>query len=175
MKMNLDSFIGVGVCVLGLIGAGYEIGTRSRMNAVCDKLDIAIDRLANDTDLDIPNKIIDQAVRKAVERESYNAVKRATDEVTCDIKREIENRVDIAVKHQYETISDEVTEQIAKNVAKLDEHRLKKEVVQKAKEQIADKFDNKLDDVLEEFNERLQNVGKIYQSIAKSFSKEEIL
>ena len=174
MKTNLDSFVGVGICVLGLVGVGYAVGVRSRMKSVCDKLDITIDRLANDTDIDIPDKIIDQAVQRAVERESYNAVKRATDEVTCDIKREIESRV-VAVKQQYDIISDGVTDQIAKNVAKIDESRLKKEVVQKAKEQIAEKFDDKLDGLLEEFNGNLQNVGRIYKSIAKSFSKEDIL
>lgn len=63
---------------------------------------------------------------------------------------------------------------LRKNVAKIDEARLKREVVTKAKEQIAEKFDDKLDDILEEFNGNLQNVGKIYKSIAKSFSKEEI-
>jgi len=63
---------------------------------------------------------------------------------------------------------------LRKNIAKIDEARLKREVVTKAKEQIAEKFDDKLDDILEEFNGNLQNVGKIYKSIAKSFSKEEI-
>ena len=33
-------------------------------------------------------------------------------------------------------------------------------------------FSHKLDDLLEEFNGNLQNVGKIYTSIAKSFTKE---
>ena len=69
---------------------------------------------------------------------------------------------------------DGVADQIAKNVAGIDESKLKKEVVQKAKEQIAEKFDDKLDDLLEEFNGNLQNVGKIYKSIARSFSKEDI-
>ena len=91
-----------------------------------------------------------------------------------DVKREIETRVGAAVKEHYDAISDGVTDQIAKSVAKIDESRLRKEVVQKAKEQIADKFDDKLDDILEEFNGNLQNVGKIYKSIAKSFSKEDI-
>lgn len=51
-------------------------------------------------------------------------------------------------------------------------HEYLNEVVEKAKKQIADEFDDKLDDLLEEFNGTLQNVGKIYTSIAKSFSKE---
>ena len=88
----------------------------------------------------------------------------------ADAKREIESRVGTAVKAQYDAISDGVADQIAKNVARIDESKLKKEVVQKAKEQIAEKFDDKL----EEFNGNLQNVGKIYKSIARSFSKEDI-
>lgn len=174
MKLNTDSFVGVGICILGLLGVGYAIGVHSRMKAVCDKLDTSIDRLANEAEVDIPAKVIDQAVQRAVDRESYFAVKRATDEVVDDVKREIEARVGAAVKEHYDAISDGVTDQIAKSVAKIDESRLKKEVVQKAKEQIADKFDDKLDDILEEFNGNLQNVGKIYKSIAKSFSKEDI-
>ena len=151
MRINADSFVGVGICILGLVGVGYAIGVHSKMKVMCD-----------------------QAVQKAVERESYSAVKRATEEVVADAKREIESRVGTAVKAQYDAISDGVADQIAKNVARIDESKLKKEVVQKAKEQIAEKFDDKLDDLLEEFNGNLQNVGKIYKSIARSFSKEDI-
>ena len=174
MKLNADSFVGVGICILGLLGVGYAIGVHSKMKTVCEKLDTSIDRLANDTEVDIPAKVIDQAVQRAVDRESYSAVKRATDEVMDDVKREIESRVGAVVKEHYDAISDGVTDQIAKNVAKIDEGRLRKEGVQTAKEQIAEKFDDKLDDILEEFNGNLQNVGKIYKSIAKSFSKEDI-
>lgn len=119
MRINADSFVGVGICILGLVGVGYAIGVHSKMKVMCDRLDTSIDNLANNTEIDIPAKVIDQAVQNAVERESYSAVKRATEEV-------------------------------------------------------AEKFDDKLDDLLEEFNGNLQNVGKIYKSIARSFSKEDI-
>lgn len=155
MRINTDSFVGIGICILGLVGVGYAIGVHSKMKVMCDRLDTSIDNLANNTEIDIPAKVIDQAVQKAVERE-------------------IESRVGTAVKAQYDAISDGVADQIAKNVARIDESKLKKEVVQKAKEQIAEKFDDKLDDLLEEFNGNLQNVGKIYKSIARSFSKEDI-
>jgi len=169
MRINADSFVGVGICILGLVGVGYAIGVHSKMKVMCDRLDTSIDNLANNTEIDIPAKVIDQAVQKAVERESYSAVKRATEEVVADAKREIESRVGTAVKAQYDAISDGVADQIAKNVARIDESKLKKEGVQKA-----EKFDDKLDDLLEEFNGNLQNVGKIYKSIARSFSKEDI-
>ena len=166
MRINADSFVSVGICILGLVGVGYAIGVHSKMKVMCDRLDTSIDNLANNTEIDIPAKVIDQAVQKAVERESYSAVKRATEEVVADAKREIESRVGTAVKAQYDAISDGVADQIAKNVARIDESKLKK--------QLAEKFDDKLDDLLEEFNGNLQNVGKIYKSIARSFSKEDI-
>lgn len=150
MRINTDSFVGIGICILGLVGVGYAIGVHSKMKVMCDRLDTSIDNLANNTEIDIPAKVIDQAVQKAVERESYSAVKRATEEVMADAKREIESRVGTAVKAQYDAISDGVADQIA------------------------EKFDDKLDDLLEEFNGNLQNVGKIYKSIARSFSKEDI-
>lgn len=77
MRINADSFVGVGICILGLVGVGYAIGVHSKMKVMCDRLDTSIDNLANNTEIDIPAKVIDQAVQKAVERESYSAVKRA--------------------------------------------------------------------------------------------------
>ena len=106
MRINADSFVSVGICILGLVGVGYAIGVHSKMKVMCDRLDTSIDNLANNTEIDIPAKVIDQAVQKAVERESYSAVKRATEEVVADAKREIESRVGTAVKAQYDAISD---------------------------------------------------------------------
>lgn len=174
MKLNSDTLLSFGVFGLGLGAIGYAVGIHSRMKAVADKLDTSIDKIANDTEVEIPSKLIEQAVQKAVDRESYTAVRRATDVVVNGLKKEIGDQVSTAVKASYDSIADGVTSEIAKNVAKIDEARLKREVVTKAKEQIAEKFDDKLDDILEEFNGNLQNVGKIYKSIAKSFSKEEI-
>lgn len=174
MKLNSDTLLSFGVFGLGLVAIGYAVGIHSCMKAVADKLDTSIDKIANDTEVEIPSKLIEQAVQKAVDRESYTAVRRATDVVVNGLKKEIGDQVSTAVKASYDSIADGVTSEIAKNVAKIDEARLKREVVTKAKEQIAEKFDDKLDDILEEFNGNLQNVGKIYKSIAKSFSKEEI-
>lgn len=174
MKLNSDTLLSFGVFGLGLVAIGYAVGIHSRMKAVADKLDTSIDKIANGTEVEIPSKLIEQAVQKAVDRESYTAVRRATDVVVNGLKKEIGDQVSTAVKASYDSIADGVTSEIAKNVAKIDEARLKREVVTKAKEQIAEKFDDKLDDILEEFNGNLQNVGKIYKSIAKSFSKEEM-
>lgn len=30
MRINADSFVGVGICILGLVGVGYAIGVHSK-------------------------------------------------------------------------------------------------------------------------------------------------
>ena len=65
MRINADSFVGVGICILGLVGVGYAIGVHSKMKVMCDRLDTSIDNLANNTEIDIPAKVIDQAVRSS--------------------------------------------------------------------------------------------------------------
>ncbi len=170
---NLDLIVGIGVFVAGIFGVGYAIGTRSKVNRLCEKLDTSIDNLSDDIQVDIPDKMVQRAVEAAVKKEVAAAVKLATDEVIASAERDIRKEVTAEVERQYTTISDGVTTEIATRVARIDEGKLRKEVVEKAKEQIADKFDDKLDDLLEEFNGNLQNVGKIYKSIAKSFSKED--
>jgi len=170
---NLDLIVGIGVFVAGIFGVGYAIGTRSKVNRLCEKLDTSIDNLSDDIQVDIPDKMVQRAVEAAVKKEVAAAVKLATDEVIASAERDIRKEVTAEVERQYTTISDGVTTEIATRVARIDEGKLRKEVVEKAKEQIADKFDDKLDDLLDEFNGNLQNVGKIYKSIAKSFSKED--
>lgn len=174
MRINADSFVGVGICILGLVGVGYATASHSKEMVMCDRLDTSIDNLANNTEIDIPAKGHRPGGSEGRRAGVLFCGQAGHGEVVADAKREIESRVGTAVKAQYDAISDGVADQIAKNVARIDESKLKKEVVQKAKEQIAEKFDDKLDDLLEEFNGNLQNVGKIYKSIARSFSKEDI-
>ena len=48
---------------------------------------------------------------------------------------------------------------------------LKRDVISEAKKAVIAKFDGKLDDLLNDFNANLQNISKIYSSIAGSISK----
>lgn len=78
---NLDLIVGIGVFVAGIFGVGYAIGTRSKVNRLCEKLDTSIDNLSDDIQVDIPDKMVQRAVEAAVKKEVAAAVKLATDEV----------------------------------------------------------------------------------------------
>lgn len=94
----------------------------------------------------------------------------AAADVISKIKSDIHSEVSSVVSDERKKISEKVTDTIAEEVSKIDEDELRKDVVSKAKEQIAAKFDNKLDDILEDFNSNLSNVSRIYRSIAQTIS-----
>ena len=94
----------------------------------------------------------------------------AAADVINKIKTDIHSEVSSAVSDERKKISEQVTDKIAEKVSKIDEDELRKDVVNKAKEQIAAKFDNKLDDILEDFNSNLSNVSRIYRSIAQTIA-----
>ena len=87
MKVNSETVLSFGVFGLGLVAIGYAIGLHSKMKSIADKLDTSIDKIANEAEIDIPAKVIDSAVQKAIERETYTAVKRATDTAIDSIDR----------------------------------------------------------------------------------------
>ena len=109
-------------------------------------------------------------MERAAERRARYAVDNAAADVISKIKSDIHSEVSAAVSDERKKISEQVTNTIAEKVSKIDEDDLRKDVVAKAKDQIAAKFDNKLDDILEDFNSNLSNVSRIYRSIAQTIA-----
>lgn len=171
-KEDFDALIGLaGVCI-GMIGVGYALGTRKKMNGICDKLDTSIDELSGNIAVSIPEHLIEKAVDQAVTRETEYEVKQATNRVVKDIEGEIKTEVSSAVSYERSRIHESVKKEIEKKVSNIDISSLKREVVDEAKEAAAEKLDSSLDDILEKFNDELHNVSKIYNSIAKAIVKE---
>ena len=65
-----------------------------------------------------------------------------------------------------------VTREIEKQIKEINIDSVKDEVVEKAKEAASEKFNDSLDDVLNEFKERLNSITKVYKSIEDTFSSK---
>ena len=65
-----------------------------------------------------------------------------------------------------------VTHEIEKQIKEINIDSVKDEVVEKAKEAASEKFNDSLDDVLNEFKERLNSITKVYKSIEETFSSK---
>ena len=95
---NFDMLVGAAGWIVGLVGVGYAIGTRSKMAKISDTLNRSIDDLANRTEIDIPEEMINRAVEKAVAVEAKRAVVKATDDALKDVKKDIHKQVSDAVE-----------------------------------------------------------------------------
>ena len=163
--------IGVVGAIVGLTGIGYAVGTHSKLSRVSEKLDQAIDDLADRTEIDISESIINQAVKEAVANAADKAVKKATDDATKELKHDIHHRVSEAIKDEYDTLNKDVLKRITEESSKIDVNRVRRTIEDAAKKAALEKFDDNLDDILERFNENLNNTSKIYTSISQALTK----
>ena len=85
------------VCATGLIGIGYAICAHTKLSKVSERLERSIDDLASDTEIDIPEDLVNKAVEKAVQTEARRAVERATTETIAALKKDIHAEVQKAV------------------------------------------------------------------------------
>lgn len=169
MNISSDMVIAMIGAGLGMLGIGYAMGQRKKLNDVSVKIDKSIDELSADIKVDLSDTVVEQAVDRAVEKETTLAAKRAADRVINDIEEDIDRQVKNAVNSTYSDIRKSVVDETAKKVSQIDIQALKNEVVKQAKEQVAKKFDGSLNDILEDFNRNLSHVSQIYQSIAQTF------
>ena len=161
-----DSFVGLLGVTFGLVGIGYAWGTHSKMAKISEKLDCSIEELASKTPVDIPSDMIERAVEKAVAIEVKQAVSKTTDKVIVEVKRDIHKQVSGAVEEEYSNIKGRVLEELTAEAAKIDTKRVRADVEKAAKERALEKFDDNMDDILNECKDKLQSTMKIYQSIA---------
>ena len=157
--------IGVLTVIGGVCYAGY---LHSKIDKLSSMIDVAVDDLSSKTQVNISDAVLDLAVQKAVDRE----VGYISNRITRDLNLEIRTQVKHTVNASSSDIKNSVSAEIASQVKNIDISDMEREVVNKAKDAVAEKFDRKLDSLLDDFNDNLNNVRKIYSSIEKSIAKD---
>lgn len=169
--MTKNDFINYLFGAAGLIGIGYGLCAHTKLAKVSNRLNKSIDDLADNTEIDIPEELVNKAVEKAVQAEAKRAVERATNETISAMKKDIHAEVQKEVNKEYDSIKDSVLKEITVSASKIDVAKIRRDVEEAAKEAALDKFDDNLDDILEKFNENLDNTSRIYSSIRETLTK----
>ena len=116
----------------------------------------------------IEDEIIKNAVNERVEREVKKKVSSASEDVYKEVHGEIRDAVLKEVANEKKNIADNVKSEIEKKINGIDIDDLRREVISKAKDKVAEKFDGDLNGILDRYNSDLSNISKIYSSIASS-------
>lgn len=161
----------IAVGAIGLLGLGYGIAMHTKLAKVSERLDKSIDDLADNTEIDIPEALVNKAVEKAVTSEAKKAVEKATTNALAELKRDIQTAVSAAVDKEYENIKDTVLKKATDEAAKIDTARVRRDVEKAAYDTAMEKFNVNLGDILDKFNDNLNNVSKIYSSMASAATR----
>lgn len=158
------------ILVIGVVGVGlgYIVYLNNKVHQVSKMLDMTINSISSGIDVDISNELIESAVDRAIERAADSASRDVVRNLNSEIRMQVERKIDV----NSADIKESVSKEISKQVKNIDIADMEREIVNKAKDAVSEKFDRKLDGLLDDFNENLQNVQKIYSSIAKSMTKE---
>lgn len=153
-----------GASVLAAVYCHHELRRTVRL------VSKACDHVGELTVVDIQHDVVDRAINNAAAHEVGRVVNHAVRCVEDDLARQTQKCVRDAVKESYGKLSKSVSDAIAREAAKVDGNRIMEDATEKAKEMLLERFDGKLDGLMSDYQRNLDNVGKIYQSIASSMA-----
>lgn len=160
----------IGLCVLAGASVIAAVYCHRQMKKTVKLVNKAAEGVAELTVVDIQHDIVDMAINNAANREVGRVIKRAVHNVENEMIHQTQKYVRDAVKESYGKLSKTVSDAIAREAAKVDSNQIMEDATEKAKEMLLERFDGKLDGLMSDYQRNLDNVGKIYQSIASSMA-----
>ena len=125
-----------------------------------------VSEIAKNLSVDIPEKVLEEAVNRAAEEEARSAIFRINNKIIRSYEDDIRKEVQKEVERQKASLKSDVKEELERKVKRIDIDDIRKEVVNEAKDKVARKFENDLDDILDKHNDELDKITRIYSSIA---------
>lgn len=162
----------LGLFLAGL--AGYVIYAENKRIRAAEETKMTVNetasKLSEGIDVDISAEIVNEAIERAVNRQVQKAVDVACADAVKIITDDVHNQVKGTLTRSYDEIKYGVKLDLENQLGEVDISGIRNQVVNEARAVAAEKFKNDLDEVLEEYNAKLNDVGKIYRSIAETLN-----
>lgn len=160
-KLKAGRIVGYVLAGASVVAAVY---CGKKLKDVMGVVNSAVTDVSSLTYIDVQQAVVDKAVEKAAQNAAGKAVKATEGLMTSMVERAVTS----AVVNAKEPLKQAVTEKLAREVALIDKSELVEAVEEQAKAMILEKFEGRLDGIAADFSRNLENVGKIYQSIAET-------
>lgn len=166
---NYDSLIKKGCVFTALAAIGYAFYISCKADSVIKKYNTAIENASNELGLtkdDISDELKTQAVQDAVEKVANNV----TRSLSYDIKREAKNLVNDHVEHlvkeESEPIKRDIRKKLEREIDSINLEDIKDDIISKAACDAETKFENELDGIIQKHTDKLEEMTRVYTSIA---------
>lgn len=179
MKVNISAgtIIGGIGCALGMVGIGMAIGSGNQMKEAERALDASIHDMIRGGKIDIPDSMIQESVNRVVglRTNEYvrDAISQEVNRVRSVARKDIESAVNEAVGKHCSDLEPDVKRALNKALEGIDISKLRDEAVKAASDKAAEKFDEDLKRVADNYASELQQVNKIYKALAGSLGNED--
>ena len=164
---------------LGILGFAFGIGMtayavyqdskRNKLEQdVRDKLNMSMNSVASKATIDIDEQIIGSTVERIVKNKVNSAATEAVNSIKADMYNDINKRVKREVEAQYNTLTEEVSEKIADQVASISEDALSNKVLPRVEEKLMRKGEGILQKVKDESVRELGKSIELVNSVKKT-------
>lgn len=173
MKIELNNssviFGVIGTCI-GLAGTCAAIYSGNKANKLAKKVGMTIDKLQENTEVEVSEEIIQRAAEKAAKRAADEEVTRATKAAVEDLTTYMKEAIEEQVNDIYDDSKEAVTEEMRHQVSRISINGLKEEIKRETKKAMLGKLEDSMDDILSGYNDNLNSIKTIYSSIAESIT-----
>ena len=129
------------------------------------KLDGVINKIAESTDVEIEEAIIQKAVKKKVDNVVGRTIENAANEAVNGLKTELEREIRGKVKDEFDLNSGVVKAKMQEEVDKINVEQLRKDVISGAKKAIGEKLKTDTDKILRDYGNKLDDFMQLYGKI----------
>lgn len=158
----------LGVTVVAAIGAiGYSLYNSSRMDGLLTRLDVASDNLSDGVVLDISDGVVEDAIRKSVDKALSSKMNSIENSVVREASSSIRSLVNKAVEEQKAGLKESVKKEMSRQVRFLDTESIKEEVTSDLKEELQEKMKDDTDELLDYYKEHFENMADVYDAVSK--------
>lgn len=171
MNINLSGnnlLGGLAVALVGGLVLDSYIKSRNakkKGQSIEKKLDVAINKIADATEVEIEDAIIQKAVKKKVDKVVGQTIENAANEAVNGLKLELDSQIREKVKAEFDLNSGLVKAKMQEEVDKIDVEQLRKEVISGAKRAISDKLKGDTDKILRDYGDKLDDFMQLYGKI----------
>ena len=162
--MNLYALGAIGASV---ISAGTSLGVGIWKQK---RLEDSIDKLSKTITIDVEDEYIHKIVKASVDRVSKKKIEEATAIAVNEIRSDMSAQIRKEINANYKDLKASVKAEMERQLGRIDLNDIRKEIIAEGREKAREQFKQDYDKILEDYNENLNNIKKIYSNIAETLA-----
>ncbi len=197
MKYNTDDVFAFAILGTAIAAVVHDFYQTNKVNTALRKLGMTLNDVLERTDVEINDSLIRHAVEKAAKEEAVKMVKTAGDEVKVTIVAEMTEQIKNAISSLYFNMRSETEAEMKRQIKSfgpIEMDKLKRLIVEEAKTEarrkaetdiqsaidaakdtlddavsdLKDSYQEKLDDMFENFGDQLKTMKRVTDSLNKT-------